>query len=274
MENIKNIFYVKNIMAEKFKSFAFTIRPHSSENPSFVNEDLIQRVIKYLDKHDGGALAQECIDEPEDHHLHGQVFLAKEISLGDFTKSILSLVKTWAMKNYSNWTNSQNTVLRKGCKIAYNNSYIDDYLIKETLCDKSKEAYTYKKLPDNCLSYYPSAESQDRAKRKANAVDKQHQRWTEDFRISQFHDLYENEGSPLMKNVIIGKFFNHQFYISQRYQPIKDMRIFRQNILSFSKYFSQNSNSLDWMTKEEKELINKNDELRESLQHIQTFNVT
>lgn len=261
-------------MSEEFRSFAFTIRPHCSANPAFVNDDLVARVINYLKKHDGGALAAEKIDEPEDHHLHGQVFLKKPITLGNFTKSILSLVKTWSNKHYGQYTSDQQRCQRGGCKIAYNNSYIDEYIIKETLCDKSKEAYIYRETPDNVLEYYPTAESQDRAKRKANAVDKQHQKWTEDFRISPFHELYENEESPLMKNVIIGKWFNHQFYVSQKYQPIKDMRILRQNILSFSKYFSQNSNSLDWMTKEEKELIEKNESLSNSLEQIQSFDVS
>lgn len=243
-------------MTESFRCFAFTIRPHSSENASFVNDDLLCRVRKFIEKHDGGSMVQEMMDEPENHHIHATVYLSKSLSKGDFTKSIESLVKTWAMKNYKNWTTAQNRTLRKGVKIVYNSDFEDDYLTKENNPDIDNR-------PANFKDYYPSQASQDSAIRKANAVCKQHSKWFEDFIVSPFYLEYKCENLDLLKIIIVGRFFKHQFYCAKTYQPIKDTKILRQNINSLRQYIDEDENDLDYLTKEEKENLLKYNKLKE-----------
>lgn len=142
-------------MSSKYRSFAITVRPQQG---IVKDSELEQELIKYLRKKIYYAYVFE--KEHEARHLHAQIWLDVSTRKDDIQKTL----KRIQGKYDPNWSPASQKVLVSGVKIAYNDSFADNYMNKE-----NEAVYN---PPNDTTEYYPTEEEQEKVRNKANAVDR------------------------------------------------------------------------------------------------------
>jgi hypothetical protein len=149
-----------------FKSYALTIRPKNG-----LSRETEKEVLKYLKKQHHAFAVLE--GEDESRHLHGQIWFENPKVKGDLRVSLNRICE----RTIEDWCPAQKKVLSGGIKIAYNDSWSEDYCQKE-----NDPRIIFNNPPEDASEYYPSEEEQEKVQAKANAVDARYHRLSEKFK--------------------------------------------------------------------------------------------
>lgn len=140
-----------------YKSFAITIRPRLG-----LNGDFDDAIMKWFRSHKLSAYVHEMEDEAR--HLHGQIWLEEPKDINDIRKAIYRISKK-CLDPQGEWTPAAQRVQCGGIKIAYNDDFCKKYMNKDCI------ELEYANQPVlNTSTYYPSAEEQLKAQKKATRV--------------------------------------------------------------------------------------------------------
>ncbi len=217
-----------------YRSYAFTIRP-ANGFPSILDEKLINI---FKQSRDGICLVAEMEDDAR--HIHGQVWFPTPKLKGDMNKELVRFCKS----NIQEFEKSEEYVLKKGTKIAYNDDFIINY------ANKDDSIMFHNEPPDgDHTEYYPSQEEQDKVQAKSNAVDNKFHRWNVDFLEYNKKDLKDVE------LIDVAEFMSHQMFKEKKYQVIVDKKNRVQNCKSLYLYIKGKKCPQEFLTNEEWLLI-------------------
>jgi len=165
------------------RAFAFTLRPRLGFQPEYDSQ-----IEKFLEKFEGA----KCVAEKTglERHIHGQVFLDVGSTTGNFRNKLQRVFPP----NQDNW----NRRVAYNVRIAYNDSYIEEYM------EKDNPEILFDHVPGDTKQYYPSEEEQQRAQKTANAKDPQ---------LNHIEDLWwlEHVRSPLNVQEVNDWMFDQMF---------------------------------------------------------------
>lgn len=127
-----------NLRMEKFRSYAFTIRPSDG-----VTDKQIEKFVKWARK---ASEYYHVITEKtgSERHVHAAIFLKNAATRSN--------VVTQVMRMYDDLSSSEKRVLRNGIRIMYNRDFIEKY------CDKNDDTVIIaSSLPEagHMESYFP-----------------------------------------------------------------------------------------------------------------------
>lgn len=226
-----------------FRSFAITIRPKSG-----VKGDYDAQMTAYIKKQLYSAYVYE--GEAESRHIHAQIFFDKPKRKNDVQKQLCRI----AERTDPDWSTASRKVLVSGVKVAYNNSFLDNYMSKENEC----EFYNPPLKPDE---YYPSESEQEAVMARANAKDDFYHHLKE---LWGDHELVSDHPSLQLEEV--SEWVFEQMYVEKTIKTIPDTK--RRKLLVQNLYFylyPHNSCHKEWML-ESKTL----DEIRTLKKHLKT----
>ena len=202
-----------------------TIRPKSG-----VKGDYEEAMTKYLKKQEYSAYVFE--GEHESRHIHAQIWLSQPRRKNDVQKQLCRI----AERTDPDWSQASRKVLVSGVKVAYNNSYLDNYMTK----DGDHEHYN---VPDKPDDFYPTQSEQEAVMARANAKD--------EF----YHHLQELWGDkdletthPLLQLEEVSEWVFEQMYVKKTIKTIPDTK--RRKLLVQNLYYylyPHNSGHQDWM---------------------------
>lgn len=183
-----------------------------------LKEHYDEALTKWIKKQQYSVYSYE--GEQESRHLHGQVWYDEPKRKADIQKALTRI----AERKDTQWDSASRKVLVGGVKIAYNNSFMDNYITKE----KDHDYYNPPLRPDD---YYPSEEEQAQVMKRANAKD------------HYFHKLSEMWGDKELQASThieaieeIGLWYYQQMYQEKTIPVISDTRVFKQKINSLIHY--------------------------------------
>ncbi len=225
-----------------YRSYAFTIRP-SNGFPSNLDEKLTKL---FKQSRDGICLVAEMEDDAR--HIHGQVWFPNPKLKGDVNKELVRFCK----KNIQEFEKSEEYVLKRGTKIAYN----DDFIINYT--NKPDSIFIQNEPPEGeHTEYYPSQEEQDKVQAKSNAVDKKFHTWEIDFLEywkQRMEDCDFSNPPQSVKLIDVAEFLSRQMFMEKKYNVIVDKKNRVQNCKSLYLYIKSKKCPKEFLTKEEWEL--------------------
>lgn len=208
-----------------FRSYAITIRPKSG-----VKGDYDKQMTDYIKKQDYSAYVYE--GEDITRHIHAQIWLDKPKRKNDIQKQLCRI----AERTDPDWGLAARKVLVGGCKIAYNNSFLDNYMTK----DGDHEHY---QPPNNLEDYYPSQTEQDLVMARTNAKD------------DYYHHLKELWGDkelqtthPLLQLEEVADWLFEQMYITKTIKTIPDTKRRKLTVQNLYYYlYPNNQGHAEWM---------------------------
>lgn len=188
-------------MNGKYRSYALTIRPKDGIP---VDSNLEKDLIKYVEKKQYYAYVFEKEDEAR--HFHAQIWLEVPTRKDDIQKTL----KRIQGKHDPNWGPASQKVLVSGVKIAYNDSFSDNYL--------SKEYDSIYNPPNDTTEYYPTEEEQTAVRNRAQAVDKGFHKLQELFN----EDNIELSADPIEALGQVGRWYYKIMFIDKKIPVIID----------------------------------------------------
>lgn len=185
---------------------------------------------KYLKKQTYSAYVYE--GEAETRHIHAQIWFDKPRRKNDVQKQLCRI----AERCDPDWSQASRKVLVSGVKVAYNNSFLDNYMTK----DGDHDWYHVPEKPDD---FYPTESEQEQVMAKANAKD--------DF----YHSLKELWGDkeletthPLLQLEEVAEWVFDQMYVEKTIKTISDTKrrkLLVQNLFYY--LYPHNQSWKDWM---------------------------
>lgn len=207
-------------------SFSFTFRPL---NGVVEGGELEKRVIKMCKKHYAVLVYEK---EEESRHLHGQVWLQKPQTLGDFKKACLRIQSA----TDPDWNDNSKHCLMNGknIRMCWDDNFVDKYLSKEDGVDGIN--WLINNRPSETSVYYPTQEQQEQFKDKANAVDKKFHKWKVDYEEWIERNPEIHTYTQLDRKVAIARFLSTMMFREKKYMVVIDERKCKQNSNALFQY--------------------------------------
>lgn len=200
-------------------SFCITVRPKNGLHNEYDHE-----IMKYIEKHKYGAYVHEMEDEAR--HLHAQIWIDKKTDMNNIRKSLFRICE----KCDPDYSPATKKVLSQGVKFAYNDDFVNKYMIKENEIE-------YKNIPEDTTKYYPTEEEQKEFKKKANHVS--------DAYFNKLKDLWEEEYPEYefdhnTTKIDIARFYYNLMFRDKKIAVIRDDKMRKANCKCLLHYIYPN----------------------------------
>lgn len=209
-----------------YRSYCFTIRCKGG-----LPEAVRIPMIKYLTKQKYKCYVIEGKDESE--HLHAQVWYDEPKIKGDLTKQLRRIQE----RGDPDWCQASNKVLVMGVKIAYSDSFHEEYMLKENT-DGIFEP------PLDTKGYYPSEEEQNAVKAKFNAVDPKFHRLLTTF--NERPPKAWAESPPALRLGLVAEWLYDEMFNLKTEKVITDSKKVRETVKSLYHYIVGGQNGVKW----------------------------